>query len=243
MPMNEYSGESAVAYGQPQDKYYTLFPAIDRVLPQSAEKQSLVDLGCGSGDLYDFLIKKGYSYTGIDISDDMLQQARMKHPSGIFLQGDATNLTLEINQNNDVVLCNMLLPSISTKIAFDGVISTAGSLLSEAGVLIVTAGHPCFDGYMQKHFFNRENIETTFEGYFQSAANYKVHRRLEKGNFTFSDFHWTLTDYFQSAKKAGMQITAIDECPLVGKPPTEVVEKITNKGCPSYIVLSFKKLR
>ncbi len=36
----------------------------------------------------------------------------------------------------------MLLPSISTKIGFDGVISTASLMLSEAGVLIVTAGHP-----------------------------------------------------------------------------------------------------
>lgn len=36
------------------------------------EPHSIIDLGCGSGEITVLLGKKGYSVTGIDISSDML---------------------------------------------------------------------------------------------------------------------------------------------------------------------------
>ena len=44
--------------------------------------QSIIDLGCGFGDFYDFLCSSSMApsnYTGIDISDEMLRVARVKH--------------------------------------------------------------------------------------------------------------------------------------------------------------------
>lgn len=240
--MREYYGEAASKYGQPQDKYYTLFPALDSVLPLANEGQSAIDLGCGTGVLYQTLVEKGYSYTGVDISEDMLAQARLNNPEGIFLQGDVTKEIPSIRDQFDVVITNMLFPAIGSKADFDGVFTLASLLLKSSGTMIVTSGHPCFDGYMQKHFLNRADIETKFEGYFNSGANYKVHRALGKEGFTFSDHHWTLADYYDGAEKAGLIITRINECPLVGEPPQEVIEKYAKKGCPSYIVFVIQKM-
>ena len=42
------------------------------------EPHSIIDLGCGSGEITVLLGKKGYSVTGIDISSDMLSIAQNK---------------------------------------------------------------------------------------------------------------------------------------------------------------------
>jgi SAM-dependent methyltransferase len=239
--MREYFGQSAKSYSQPQDKYFTLFPALDKALPTAVGAQSLIDLGCGTADLYEFITTKGYDYTGVDISNDMLKQARSRYPKGYFIQGDVTKSIPEINKKYDVVFLNMLFPSISSERDFQAVFNFSHKILADSGIIIIAAGHPCFDGYMQKHFFDREDIETTFNGYFKSGANYKVHRTVEKGVFTFSDHHWTLTDYFKQAKRLHLKITTFDECPLVGKAPAAVKEKIIKKGAPSYVVFVLER--
>jgi ubiquinone/menaquinone biosynthesis C-methylase UbiE len=55
-----------------------------RILTQNIEvaDQTIIDIGCGFGDLYGFLCSSGLkpsNYTGIDISDEMLKLAEEKH--------------------------------------------------------------------------------------------------------------------------------------------------------------------
>ena len=72
--------------------------------------QSILELGCGTGNHAMLLAKEGYSIHGIDLSEEMLQQARDRlskfHPdlaSKIkFSQGDIRQTRL--NQKFDVVL-------------------------------------------------------------------------------------------------------------------------------------------
>jgi ubiquinone/menaquinone biosynthesis C-methylase UbiE len=55
-----------------------------RILTQNVElaNQSIIDIGCGFGDLYDFLCTSGsvpLQYTGIDISNEVLKIARERY--------------------------------------------------------------------------------------------------------------------------------------------------------------------
>src|SRR3989344_5040153 len=48
---------------------------------------SILDVGCGFGDFYDFLKKKktqNFSYTGIDINPEMIKRAKEKNPEANF---------------------------------------------------------------------------------------------------------------------------------------------------------------
>ena len=47
---------------------------------------SILDVGCGFGDLYDFLEKKNFnfSYTGIDVNPEMIKVAKERHPNVDF---------------------------------------------------------------------------------------------------------------------------------------------------------------
>lgn len=240
--MDEYFGESAKNYKQPSDKFFTLFPALDRLLPEAKKRQRLIDLACGTGDLYEFARSKGYGYVGLDISEDMLEQARSKHPGAEFVLGDATKLSVKELGKFDVVLCNMLFPSIAKKKDIDAIFRGGEGLMTDRGIMITSSGHPCFDGYMGKKFFGREDIETVYEGYFKSGRNYKVFRKFADSDFIFNDYHWTLSDYFGAARAVGLYLTELDECPTVGDVPKEIEEKINSKGTPSFAVLGWRKL-
>lgn len=59
---------------------YTGYPLKD---------STILDVGCGTGDLWDFLQKYEFkNYTGIDIFHPALSKAKRKYPSGHFLLGD-----------------------------------------------------------------------------------------------------------------------------------------------------------
>ncbi len=56
--------------------------------------QSLLDVGCGFGDLAAWLERQGcpVDYTGIDLSPDLLAEGRQRHPGLRLLEGDLFDL-------------------------------------------------------------------------------------------------------------------------------------------------------
>ncbi len=63
------------------------FRELTKILPDKRASCTLLDVGCGMGDMGDYLLKKGYHrviYTGIDALDEMVESGRRKYP-GISL--------------------------------------------------------------------------------------------------------------------------------------------------------------
>ncbi len=60
------------------------FKILERVIFPHA---SILDVGCGLGNLYDYLKKRGYdfSYTGADILPEMISRAKVKNPQQEFI--------------------------------------------------------------------------------------------------------------------------------------------------------------
>ncbi len=82
------------------------FAVLAGVLPPGGEKFSVLDVGCGFGDLLEFLNKKGCSveYTGIDILPDFIDEAKKSWPEAEFISGDF--LEMEFDKKFDYVLCS-----------------------------------------------------------------------------------------------------------------------------------------
>jgi SAM-dependent methyltransferase len=53
---------------------------------------SVLDIGCGFGDLFDYLTARGWRgrYTGVDIVPDLLRVARERHPDLDFIEADVS---------------------------------------------------------------------------------------------------------------------------------------------------------
>jgi SAM-dependent methyltransferase len=81
-----------------------------RVLLQNVDlrEKSLLDVGCGLGDLYAMLQQSpaGVEYTGVDIIPQMVQEARRRHPQGRFLCADIFQANPFGEEAFDVVFCS-----------------------------------------------------------------------------------------------------------------------------------------
>lgn len=86
-----------------------LLPVLERlILRHLPAKAHILDLCCGTGQLAQVLIARGYRVTGLDGSEEMLHFARENAPEGDFVLDDARSFKL---------------PTV-----FDGVVSTYDSL-------------------------------------------------------------------------------------------------------------------
>lgn len=63
------------------------------VINHNLQGCSLLDVGCGTGDLFDHLQRRGApcEYTGIDLSPAMIRRARTRFPSAAFFEGNAVD--------------------------------------------------------------------------------------------------------------------------------------------------------
>src|SRR5579872_305249 len=87
---NRSNNSKAVHWSGPRDQL-SRFNALCRISDLSG--QGVLDVGCGLGDLYDFLDKnfKGFNYLGIDIVPDMIENAQKNYPQAKFELADIYN--------------------------------------------------------------------------------------------------------------------------------------------------------
>jgi SAM-dependent methyltransferase len=64
--------------------------------------ESIVEIGCGTGNLAKRLVEANYAYLGLDIFQEMLAIAAKNAPKATFMQGDVRNFSL--TQSSDCAL-------------------------------------------------------------------------------------------------------------------------------------------
>lgn len=91
MIADKYHGAVAIGYeharsGKPK------WAAEQRIIEDVVTEGPVLDCPVGTGRYIPIYRKKQLDYVGVDISPDMLTQARQKHPQGQFLQGSIFDL-------------------------------------------------------------------------------------------------------------------------------------------------------
>ena len=104
--------------------------------------KSILDLGCGTGNHVIPLAKRGYQLTGVDVSEEMLTEARRKsqesnlEPQPVFFHGDICSI--EVNREFDAAL--LMFAVLSYQIENANVLAalqTARKHLRRDGLLIM----------------------------------------------------------------------------------------------------------
>ncbi len=101
-------------YSSISEYYHEIFPynpaQLQYVKHQvgNLEGKEILDIGCATGELAYQLAKEGAVVTGIDLNEELLNQAiqRKKHPNLTFRKGDMLELEdMFSSQKFDVVIC------------------------------------------------------------------------------------------------------------------------------------------
>ena len=59
------------------------------------QKNNVLEIGCGSGNLANYFIQNKFNYSGLDYSMDMINLCKIKNPNKDFIFGDMTNFSLK----------------------------------------------------------------------------------------------------------------------------------------------------
>ncbi len=144
--------------------------------------ETILDLGCGTGDLTKEIFISGANVTGIDNSAEMILTAKSKFPEIEFYQMDARELSF--NVQFDAIFSNAVLHWIPEK---ETVIKGMYSVLKEGGRIVLEFGGK---GNIQQ-MINALRKTLNDRGYHQNAGiNFWYYpsigeyaRELEKQNF------------------------------------------------------------
>lgn len=112
---------------------------LERLQHIDIAPNTILDLGCGSGEL---LVELQQQYpqaklTGIDFSESMLAIAQQKNPNIEFILADITALNLP-NYNYDLIIANSVLQWLDPKRFFE----VSKVLLAEKGILLFSTVGP-----------------------------------------------------------------------------------------------------
>jgi 2-polyprenyl-3-methyl-5-hydroxy-6-metoxy-1,4-benzoquinol methylase len=111
----------------------------------------ILDVGCGTGRHTIELTKRGYSVTGIDLSETQLKRAREKaegdHLKIDFLQQDARNLTFHQEFDLAIMLCEGGFPLMETDEMNFEILKSVTQSLNVKGKFIFTTLNGLFPLY------------------------------------------------------------------------------------------------
>lgn len=99
------------------------------------ENETILDLGCGTGQLTHEITKTGATVTGMDASAEMIEKATAAYPGTKFFVGDATNF--ETNTSYDAVFSNATLHWINNQ---DAALTAVNKALKAGGRFVLEMG-------------------------------------------------------------------------------------------------------
>ncbi len=135
---------------------------IDKILKGLKKKKgkNILEIGCGTGHLANFLIKKGYNVVGIDLYKEMLDIAKKRFKNIEFLQGDMRNLKLR-RRFDAIIVLGRSITYMTTNDDLLKALNSFNRCLKRNGILL-------FD------FFNAEESIRHFEKYAKKQDSFEI---------------------------------------------------------------------
>ena len=173
---------------------------------------SLLDVGCGTGRHLEYL-RAHYEVAGVDISEQLLAQARKRLPEVPLHQGDLR--TFNLRRRFDVVTC--LFSAIGyaeTRKGLRAAVATLAQHAKPRGLVLIEPWVPPPDGFRFAEAFDtdpgfalaRAGVGSPHAGRFVSETHYLVAR--PSGVKHFVEAHtlglFELDDYKQALMSAGL---------------------------------------
>lgn len=177
------------------DLYNTTYDYFCAII--SNENASVLDIGCGPGNITKYLLSKNPSYkiTGIDYAPNMIELAKQNNPKAKFQVLNSKNIS-SLKQKFDGIICGFCIPYL-TPSETQQFISDCSDLLNEKGVLYLSFVEGNSENSEFKtgsngnrvyfHYYNSDFLESNL-----SKNNFKILKSF-KVDYTSSEIHTIIT--------------------------------------------------
>lgn len=124
-------------WGDAATEYAHYCEHVTSMIGRYAERPAvdLLVIGCGGGKNV-LNLKRDFKVTGLDLSADMLAQAKVLNPECTFVRGDMR--TFRLHRSFDAVLMDDAITHMNSRPDFLAAFRTAHAHLKPGGVLVVT---------------------------------------------------------------------------------------------------------
>jgi len=148
---------------------------VDFIEEEIGKDKSLeiLDIGCGTGRHAIELAKRGYSVTGVDLSEAQLSRARLNAEAAkvevSFIKADARHLTFMNQFEVAIMICEGAFPLMETDEMNFEILKNAANALKDGGVLIFTTLNGLFPlfhsvkDFINKHYDQETSTKNTFD--------------------------------------------------------------------------------
>ncbi|WP_157982792.1 methyltransferase domain-containing protein [Aliidiomarina minuta] len=194
--------------------HYQRFNSLQSQVAESLLRQlttapCILDLGCGPGSNSQRIAQQCEHYVGLDISTQMLAQAKLNEVPGLYLQGDAEQLPLANNSIDTVFSslavqwCNSL-PTLLSEL--QRVVKPGGQIL--ISTILADSMQPLMDCLQQIDGVPRQNPQLTLEEW-RLLLNQQSHfQTLSLRQQKFSVFSPDIAQVLQGIKGVGASYRA-----------------------------------
>jgi SAM-dependent methyltransferase len=125
-----------------QNTYFLAFRDLPEIISRHASGRRALDFGCGAGRSTRFLRELGFDAIGVDISPEMIRQARQVDARGAYmLVGDGDFSALAAS-SFDLILCAFTFDNIPTLERKVNVLESLRSLLAPDGCIVNLVSSP-----------------------------------------------------------------------------------------------------
>lgn len=172
--------------------------AVETVLKyqgKDREDVSVLDIGCGNGRFYDFISKKikSVNYTGIDINNDFINEAKQKYKEAKFIKQDIFKYLDKVEGKYDVVCAFGVTHHIPDDSFRSQWFSILPNLLNDKGILVLT-----FWNFKEKsgdYYLTRKDKDVT--RYCHQYSEEELNTIIEM----YKKYNLKLTDKYTSDKE------------------------------------------
>ena len=185
-------------------------PNILRLL-EKEPKRRLLDAACGEGSLARELHKRAWNVTGVDISGELIKQARQVSSARIqYIVDDAQSLN-KIQGEFEALVCSLALMNIAKA---DKAMRSMSSRLVENGLAIFVVLHPAFRIPKFSHWYWEQDLGMQFRRVDRYLSPTEIYIQTHPGaapSQQTTTYHRPINYYINSMIKAGLQLQAIEE--------------------------------
>jgi len=125
---------------------------VDLFLKYLKKNASILDIGCGTGELIKYYSDRGFVITGLDISEKMIKISKEKVPSASFIKTSLYDIH-KIEEKFDAISATFVLVNIP-KEKIDEVIKKVYEKLNKGGVFFIVFTIALKEGLQQEPLDN-----------------------------------------------------------------------------------------